>query len=145
MVNKFIGINVWILKTELTTYQFIIFIRIIISLIFHSNLSFIFILIYCTLQNFTVLPTKIFRQCVISSSSVIYLPTSSSTDYVRRLSLLRWFPVPSLYRLEKQKNHLSIVLQTKFVHQKKVSRLKYTDGFLFRRWYHDLLTAIYRR
>jgi hypothetical protein len=145
MVNKFIGINVWILKIELTTYQFIIFIRIIISLIFHSNLPFFFILIYCTLQDFTVLPMKIFRQCVISSSSVIYLPTSSPTDYVRRLSLLWWFPVPSLYQSEKQKNHLSIVLQTEFAHQKKVSRLKYTDGFLFCRWYHDLPTAIYHR
>jgi hypothetical protein len=41
------------------------------------------------LQDFTVLPTKIFRRCVISSSLVIYLPTSSPMDYVRRLSLCR--------------------------------------------------------
>jgi hypothetical protein len=82
-----------------------------------------------TLQDFIVLPTDLFRRCVISSSSVIYLPTSLPTDYVRRLSLRRWFPILSLYRSEKQKNHLPMVLQTKFAHQKKVSRLKYTDGF----------------
>jgi hypothetical protein len=29
--------------------------------------------------------------------------------------------------------------------KKKMSRLKYTDGFLFRRWYRDLPTAMYRR
>jgi len=28
---------------------------------------------------------------------------------------------------------------------KKVSRLKYTDGFLFRQWYHDLPTDTYHR
>jgi hypothetical protein len=42
-----------------------------------------------SLQDFTVLPTNIFRRCVISSSSVIYLPTSSPTDYVCRLSFRR--------------------------------------------------------
>jgi hypothetical protein len=57
---------------------------------------------------------------VISSSSVIYLPTSSPTNYVRRLSFHRWFPIPSLYRLEKQKNHLPMVLQTEFVRQKNL-------------------------
>jgi len=40
-----------------------------------------------SLQDFTVLPTEIFCRCVIRSSSVIYLPTSSPTDSVRRLSL----------------------------------------------------------
>jgi len=65
-----------------------------------------------SLQDFTVLPTEIFRRCVISSSS-------SATDYVRRLSRHRWFPIPSLYRSEKQKNHLPMVLQTKFVRKKK--------------------------
>jgi hypothetical protein len=72
-----------------------------------------------SLQDFTVLPTEIFCRFVIRSSSVIYLPTSSQTDSVRRLSLRRWFPFPSLYRSEKQKNHLSMVLQTKFARQKK--------------------------
>jgi hypothetical protein len=87
------------------------------------------------LQDFTVLPTEKFRRCVIRSSSVICLPTSSPTDYVRQLSLRRWFPIPSLYRSEKQKNHLPMVLQTEFARQKKKdSRLKYTDGFLFRRY-----------
>jgi len=42
-----------------------------------------------SLQDFTVLPTNIFRRCVINSSSVIYLPTSSPTNYVRRLSFHR--------------------------------------------------------
>jgi hypothetical protein len=42
-----------------------------------------------SLQDFTVLPTNIFCRCVISSSSVIYLQTSSPTDYVRRLSFRR--------------------------------------------------------
>ena len=72
-----------------------------------------------TLQDFTVLPTDQFRRCVIGSSSVIFLPTSSPTDYVRRLSLHRWFPLPSLYPSEKQKNHLPMVLQTEFARQKK--------------------------
>jgi hypothetical protein len=36
---------------------------------------------YKPLQDFTVLPTEIFRRCVITSLSVIYLPT----DYIRRL------------------------------------------------------------
>jgi len=52
---------------------------------------------------------------VIRSSSVIFLPT----NYVRRLSLRQWFPLPSLYRSEKQKNHLPMVLQTEFARQKK--------------------------
>jgi hypothetical protein len=38
-----------------------------------------------------------------------------------------------------------MVLQTEFASKKKVSRLKYTDGFLFRQWYRDLPTATYRR
>jgi len=37
------------------------------------------------LQDFTVLPTEIFRRSVIRSSSVIFLPTSSPTEYIRRL------------------------------------------------------------
>jgi len=72
-----------------------------------------------TLQDFTILPTEKFRRCVIRSSSMIFLPTSSPTDYVRRLSLRRWFPIPSLYRSEKQKNHLPMVLQTEFARQNK--------------------------
>ena len=72
-----------------------------------------------TLQDFTVLPTEIFRWCVISISSVIYLLTSSPIDYVRRLSLRWWFPIPSLYRSETQKSHLPMVLQTEFARQKK--------------------------
>jgi len=72
-----------------------------------------------SLQDFTVLPMDHFRRCVIRNSSVIFLPTSSPTDYVRRLSLRRWFSLPSLYRSEKQKNHLPMVLQTEFARQKK--------------------------
>ena len=68
-----------------------------------------------SLQDFTVLPTDQFHRCVIRSSSVIFLPT----DYVRWLSLRRWFPLPSLYRSEKQKNHLPMVLQMEFARQKK--------------------------
>jgi hypothetical protein len=56
---------------------------------------------------------------MIRSSSVIFLPTSSPTDYVCRLSLRRWFPLPLLYRSEKQKNHLPMVLQTEFARKKK--------------------------
>jgi hypothetical protein len=41
----------------------------------------------------------IFRRFVIRSSSV----NKSPTDYVRRLSFRRWFPIPSLYRSEKKK------------------------------------------
>jgi hypothetical protein len=84
-----------------------------------------------------------FRRCVIRSSSVIYLPTSSPTDSVRRLSLRRWFPIPLLYWSEKQKNHLPMVLQTEFARQKKRFPLEiywrifipsviswFTDGYL---------------
>jgi len=93
------------------------------------------------LQDFTVLPTEKFRRCVIRSSSVIFLPTSSPTEYVRRLYLRRWFLIPSIYQSEKQKNHLPTVLQTESARQKKKdSRFKYTDGFSFRRW-----NWIYRR
>jgi len=74
---------------------------------------------YHSLQDFIVLPTDIFRRCVISYSSVIYLPTSSPTDYVHRLSFRRWFPMPLLYQSEKQKNLLPMVLHTEFVRQKK--------------------------
>jgi len=91
---------------------------------------------------FHVLPMETFRRCVIRSSSVIYLPTSSPTDSVRRLSLRRWFPIPSLYRSEKQKNHLPMVLQTEFARKKKRFSLEiyrifipsviswFTDGYL---------------
>jgi len=72
-----------------------------------------------TLQDFTVLPTNIFRRCVIRSLSVIYLSTSSPMDCVRQLYFRRWFPIPSLYRSAKQKNHLPMVLQTEFTRQKK--------------------------
>jgi hypothetical protein len=90
-----------------------------------------FILYYYPLQDFTVLPTAKFRRCVIRSSSVIFLPT----EYVRRLYLSRWFLISSVYQSEKQKNNLPTVLQTERARQKKKdSRLKYTDGFSFRRW-----------
>jgi len=68
---------------------------------------------------------------------------SSPTDYVRRLSLRRWIPIPSLYRSEKQKNHLPMVLQTEFARQKKSFPLEiyrwifipsviswFTDGYI---------------
>jgi hypothetical protein len=113
------------------------------------------------LQDSTVLPTENFRRCVIRSSSVIFLPTSSPTDYVRRHYFRRWFQFPSPYRSEKQKNHLPMILQTEVARQKKkdsrlkytdgylvrrwYSRLKYTNGFLVRRWYCDLPTEINRR
>jgi hypothetical protein len=42
-----------------------------------------------SLQDFTVLPTEIFRWYVIKISPVIYLPTSSPTEYVCRLSFHR--------------------------------------------------------
>jgi hypothetical protein len=42
-----------------------------------------------SLQDFTVLLTKKFCRCVNRSSSVIFLPTSSPTDYVCRLSFRR--------------------------------------------------------
>ena len=70
------------------------------------------------LQDFTVLPTEKFRRSVIRSSSVIFLPTSSPTEYVRRLYLRRWFPILSVYQSEKKK-HLPTVLQTERARQKK--------------------------
>jgi len=72
-----------------------------------------------SLQDFTVLPTEKFRWCMIRSSSVIFLPTSSPTDLVRWLYLRRWFPILSVYQSKKQKNHLPTVLQTERAHQKK--------------------------
>jgi len=41
-------------------------------------------------------------------------------DYVCRLSFRRWFSIMSLYHSEKQKNHLSMVLQMEFARQKKM-------------------------
>ena len=96
-----------------------------------------------SLQDFTVLPTEQFRRCMIRSSSVIFLPTSSPTEYVCRLYLRRWFPIPSVYWSKKQKNHLPTVLQTERARQKKDSRLKYTDGFLFRQWHCNYRRKIY--
>ena len=81
------------------------------------------------LQDFTVLPTKIFRRCVIERSSVNYLPTILSTELFRRNTFCRWFHIPSLYRSEIQKKLLPTVLPTDRARQKKkVSRLEYTDG-----------------
>jgi hypothetical protein len=95
------------------------------------NLVFFPYIKLISLQDFTFLSMKIFRRCVIRSSSVIYLPTSSPTDSVRRLSLRRWFPISSLYRSEKQKNHLPIVLQTEFARQKKSFPLEiYRQSFI---------------
>jgi len=97
------------------------------------------------LQDFTVLPTAKFRRCVIRSSSVIFLPTSSPTDYIRRLSLCRWFPIPSLYRSEKQKNHLPMVLQMEFARKKKRFPLEIYRRIFSPSIYCDLLTDSFRR
>ena len=40
-------------------------------------------------------------------------------EYVRRLTFRRWFPIPSLYRSTKQKNHLPTLLQKEYARQKK--------------------------
>ena len=68
-----------------------------------------------TLQDFTVLPTDIFRRCVIESSTVKYLPTILPTEYSRRNTFCRWFHIPSLYRSEIQKK----LLPTDRARQKK--------------------------
>ena len=52
------------------------------------DLNFVFRL-ERSLQDFTVLPTEKFRRSVIRSSSVIFLPTLSPTEYFRRLYLRR--------------------------------------------------------
>ena len=41
-------------------------------------------------------------------------------EYVRRLTFRRSFPIPSLYRSAKQKNHLPMFLQTEYAHKKKI-------------------------
>jgi hypothetical protein len=89
-----------------------VFFSFLLSFFFLINIlyKFVFFSLLSSLQDFTVLSTDKFRRCVIRSSSVIFLPT----EYVRRLSFRRWFPLPSLYRSEKQKNHLPMVLQTEF-------------------------------
>ena len=81
-----------------------------------------------SLQDFTVLPTEIFCRCVIRSSSVIYLPTSSPTDSVRRLSLSLAISVG-----KTKKPFADGFPDGICAPKKKDSRLKYTDGFLFRR------------
>jgi hypothetical protein len=49
---------------------------------------------------------------------------------------------------KNKKNHLPMVLQTEFAHQKKVSCLKYTDGFCFigdivlYRWYVSISKCV---
>ena len=82
-----------------------------------------------TLQDFTVLPTDQFRWCMIKSLSVIFLPTSSPTDYVRRLYLRRWFPILSVYRSEKKKTISRWFYRRNLRAKKKDSRLKYTTDF----------------
>jgi len=52
--------------------------------------------LFISLQDFIILPTDKFRRCVI------FLLTSSPMNYVRRLTLCRWFPIPLLYRSEKK-------------------------------------------
>jgi len=42
-----------------------------------------------SLQDFTVLRMEIFRRYVIQRSSVIFLPTTSSTENIRQLSFRR--------------------------------------------------------
>jgi hypothetical protein len=75
-----------------------------------------------SLQDFTVLPTDIFRWFVIHSSSVNFLPTTSLTETVR------WqYLIPSLNRSVK-KNYRWFYRRK--LHAKKKSRLKYTDGFI---------------
>ena len=74
---------------------------------FSSTLGF-----FITLQDFTVLPMAIFRRYVIKSSLVIYLPTSSPTEYVRRLSFRRYFTVPTTMTDEFKDGYLRSVFQT---------------------------------
>jgi hypothetical protein len=50
------------------------------------------------------------------------------------------FPFRRYIGWKNKKNHLPMILQMEFVRQKKDSRLKYTDGFLGRRY-----IVIYRR
>ena len=57
-----------------------------------------------TLQDFTVLPTDIFRRCVIERYLVNYLPTILPTELFRRNTFCRCFHIPSLYRSGIQKN-----------------------------------------
>jgi len=87
------------------------------------------------LQDFTVLPMEKFCRCMIRSSSVIFLPTSSLTEYIRRLYLRRWFPIPSVYQSEKQKNFYRWFYRRNVRVKKKDSRLKYTDEFSYHRWH----------
>ena len=49
-----------------------------------------------SLQDFTVLPTAIFRRCMIERLSVKYLPTILPTEYARQNTFCRWFHIPSL-------------------------------------------------
>ena len=52
----------------------------------HLSLSFHF---HSSLQDFTVLPTELFRRYVIHSSLVIFLPTTSLTETFCRLYVRR--------------------------------------------------------
>ena len=52
--------------------------------------------LFCTLQDFTVLPTKIFHRSVIQSSSVFFLSTASQKENICRLSFRRYYLIPSL-------------------------------------------------
>jgi len=58
--------------------------------------------LFCTLQDFIVLPTKIFRRSVIQSSSVFFLPTASQKENVRRLSFRWYYLIPSLTQSVKK-------------------------------------------
>jgi hypothetical protein len=82
-----------------------------------------------TPQDFTALSTKIFRQCVIIILSVNYLLTSSPTKY----SVGFPFVSNSTFRRYIGRKYKKIICRWFYRRnlrvKKKVSNLKYTDGF----------------
>jgi hypothetical protein len=90
---------------------------------FHGLFQFI---LFLSLQDFTVLPTEIFRQYVIKSLSIIYF---YRRPYRQNTSVCNTTIHHYIGRQHKKK-HLPMVLQTEIARKKKIFRLKYTNGFI---------------
>jgi hypothetical protein len=83
-----------------------------------------------TLQDFIVLPTKLFRRFVIHSSLVILLPMKSPMETFRRLSFRQKYLISSLHQSVKKKTIADGFIDGNCAPKKKISPLKYTDEFI---------------
>jgi len=86
------------------------------------------------LQDFTVLPTKTFRRCVIRSSSVIFYRRHYRQNTSAGFTFVGDSPFRRYISRKNKKTIYWRVYRRNVRAKKKDSRLKYTDGFSFRWW-----------